>query len=146
MIAAGTSKLREHRIVHTPIAGHLPGLHGVEMSGADGFFRLLAGDAPVFIQRRYRWLNVTLVIRATRLDHRLFSVPDPVKIKSRMRLGKHRRLKLRFLPTPPAVGGHIDLADRARSGPSQAGNLDISLAEHFQSGRGPRNRGFRPPL
>src|ERR1700680_1915915 len=128
MTITGTSRLREHRIVHTPIAGHPPGLHGIVMRGAGGLFRLLAGDAPVFIQLRHRRLNFTLVVRATRLDHRLFSVPSPVKSKPGMRLRKHRRVKLRFLPTPAAVGGYFDLADRAPTGPSQAGNLDISPA------------------
>src|ERR1700686_1326909 len=127
-IITGTSSLREHRIGDAPIAGHFPGLHGIEMRGADGLFRLLAGDAPVFIQLRYRRLNFTMVIRATRLDHRLLSVPSPVKGKPSMRLRKPRRLKLRFLPAPAVVGGNIDLADRAPTGPSQAGNLDISLA------------------
>src|SRR5258708_2574717 len=121
----GTSRLREHRIVHTPVAGHPPRLHGIEMNGAGGFFRLLLGDAPVFKQLRSRRLNFTPFIGATRLDHRLLSVPSPVEIKPGMRLGKHRRLKLRFLPAPAAVGGYIDLADRAPTGPSQAGNLDI---------------------
>src|SRR5271169_2662408 len=99
------------------------------MSGADGLFRLFAGDAPICIQLRYRRLNITLVIRATRLDHRLFSVPSPVKSEPGMRLRKNRCVKLRFLPTPAAVGGYIDFADRAPTGPSQAGNLDISLSE-----------------
>src|ERR1700719_5000731 len=97
-IITGTSSLREHRIGDTPIAGHFPGLHGIEMRGADGFFRLLAADAPVFIQLRYRRLNFTLVIRATRLDHRLLSVPSPVEGEPRMRLREHRRVELRFLP------------------------------------------------
>src|SRR5271169_1479618 len=100
------------------------------MLATDGFFRLLVSDAPVLVQLRYRRLNFTLVIRATRYDHRLFSVPSPVKRKPGMRLRKHRCLKLRFLPSFAAVGGYIDLADRAPTGPSQAGNLDISLAEY----------------
>src|ERR1700680_4886105 len=127
-IITGTSSLREHRIGDAPIAGHFPGLHGIEMRGADGFFRLLAADAPVFIQLRYRRLDFTLVIRATRLDHRLFSVPSPVEVKPGMRLRKHRRLKLRVPPAPAAVSRHIDLADLAPPGPSQASNLDIAPA------------------
>src|ERR1700736_5661623 len=71
---------REHRVAHAPIACHLPGLHGIEMRGADGFRRLLAGDAPVLVQLRHRRLNFTLVVRAARLDHRLLSVPGPVEI------------------------------------------------------------------
>ena len=47
-IITGTSTLCEHRIVYAPIAGHEPGLDGIEMSGAAGFFQL--GDAPVLIQ------------------------------------------------------------------------------------------------
>src|ERR1019366_6153823 len=113
------SRLREHRIVHTPIAGHPPGLHGIEMNGAGGFLRLRLGDTPVLVQLRSRGLNYTPFIRAPRLDHRLLSVPRPVEIKPGMRLRKHRRLKLRFLPAPAAVGGYIDLADRAPTGPSQ---------------------------
>src|ERR1700674_66449 len=103
------------------------------MRGAGGFLRILAGDAPVLIQLRSRRLNFTLVIRATRLDHRLCSVPSPVESKPGMRLRKHRRLKLRFLPTAAAVGGYIDLADRAPTGPSQTGNLDKSPAGYLQS-------------
>src|SRR5215831_19231908 len=142
----GTSSLREHRIGYAPIAGHFPGLHGVVMLAPDWFFRLLVSDAPVLVQLRNRGLNVTLVIRATRHDHRLFSVPSPVKGKPGMRLREHRRLKLRFLPCLATVGGYIDLADRAPAGPGQAGNLDISLAEFFRPGRRPRNHGLRPPL
>src|SRR6267142_4203380 len=127
-IISGTSRLREHRIVHAPIAGHPPGLDGIEMNGADGFFRFLVSDAPVLIQLRARRLNVTSFIRATRHEHRLFSVPSPVKRKPGMRLRVHGRLKLGFLPTLAAVGGHFDLADRAPTGPRQAGNLDISPA------------------
>src|SRR6266853_5119104 len=103
------------------------------MTGAGGFLRILAGDAPVFIQLRSRRLNFTLVIRTTRHEHRLFSIPSPVKSKPGMRLRKHRPLKLRFLPSPAAIGGYIDLADRAPTGPSQASNLDISLAGYRQS-------------
>src|SRR5450631_1952375 len=105
------SRLREHRIVQTPVAGHPPGLHAIEMNGSGRFIRL--GDAPVFIQLRSRRLNYPIFIRATRLDHRLLSVPSPVEIEPGMRLGKHRRLKLRFLPTLAAVGGYIHLADLA---------------------------------
>ena len=47
-IITGTSTLCEHRIMYAPIAGHEPGLDGIEMSGAAGFFQL--GDAPVLIQ------------------------------------------------------------------------------------------------
>src|SRR5262249_46216354 len=101
------------------------------MSGADGFLKILFGDAPVSIQLRSRRLNVSLIISATRHQHRLFSVPCPVKGKPGMRLRKYRRVKLRLLPSPAAVGGYIDLADRAPTGPSQAGNLHISLAEYF---------------
>src|ERR1700730_1852016 len=131
------SRLREHRIVQTPISRHSPGLHAIEMNGAGGLVRL--GDAPVFIQLRPRRLNDTFFILATRLDHRLLSVPSPVEIKPGVRLGKHRRLKLRFLPALAAVGGYIDLGDLAATGPGQAGNLDISRAWYFHSGRRPRN-------
>src|SRR6266436_1591919 len=127
-IITGTSTLTlcEHRIVYAPVAGHEPGLDGIEMSGAAGLFQL--GDAPVFIQLRLRRLNVTLVIRATGHEHRLFSVPTPVKGKPGVRLRMHRGLKLRFLPALAAVGGDFDLTDRASTGPSQASNLDVSPA------------------
>ncbi len=42
------SKLRKHRVMYAPIAGHEPGLDGIEMSGAAGFFQPC--DAPVLIQ------------------------------------------------------------------------------------------------
>src|SRR5439155_1336507 len=96
------------------------------MNGAGGFFRVLFADAPVSIQLRARWLNFTEFICATRQEHRLFSVPSPVKSKPGMRLRMHRCLKLRFLPALAVVGGYFDLADHAPTGPSQAGNLDIS--------------------
>ena len=53
------SRLREHRIVYAPIAGHPPGLHGIGMNGALGFFRLFFADAPVFKHLRARRLNFT---------------------------------------------------------------------------------------
>jgi hypothetical protein len=46
------TRSREHGIDYAPIAGHLPRLHGIEMSGADGFLQILIGDAPVSIQLR----------------------------------------------------------------------------------------------
>src|SRR3984893_10679872 len=101
------------------------------MNGAGRLIHV--GDAPVFKQLRSRRLNFTLVIGATRLNHRLFSVPSPVESKPGMRLRKHRRVKLRFLPGPAAIGGYFDLGDRAPTGPGQAGNLDISLAGYVQS-------------
>src|SRR5262249_48721474 len=104
------------------------------MRGAHGFSRVLGGDAPVFVQLRARRLKVTRVIGGTRHEHRLFSVPIPVKRKAGMRLRKHRPLKLRFLPTAATVGGYFDLADRTPTGPSQAGNLDISPAGQLHSG------------
>ena len=70
--------------------------------------------------------HFTRVVRATRLDHRLLSVPRPVERKPGMRPRKHRGMTLRFLPTPAAVGGHFHLVDHARTGPGQAGNLGIS--------------------
>src|SRR5258708_35629265 len=86
-ITAGTSKLRsEHRIVYAPIASHAPGLHGIEMNGAVGFLRFLAGDAPVTIPLRARRLNFTPFIRAARHEHRLLSFPAPVKLEPRMHL------------------------------------------------------------
>src|SRR5438105_2928112 len=130
-IIADASRLSEHRIVYAPIAGHLPGLDGGEMSGAGGLFRV--GDAPDLIQLRHRRLNVARVIGAPRHDHRFFSVPGPVESKPGMRLRMHRRLKLRFLPDLAAVGGYFDLRDRARTGPGQAGNLDISLPGQLHS-------------
>jgi hypothetical protein len=57
-IIAAASRLREHRIGDAPIAGHLPGLDSIEMSGADGFSRVTIGDAPVSVQFRPRWLKV----------------------------------------------------------------------------------------
>ena len=97
------------------------------MNDADSFFHILVRDAPVLIQLRARRLNITLVIRATRHQHRLFAVPSPVERKPGVRLGMHRRLKLRFLPALAAVGGHVDLGDLTPTGPRQAGDLDISL-------------------
>src|SRR5262245_12869410 len=112
--------------MYAPIAGHEPRLDGIEMRGAAGLFQL--GDAPEFIQLLLRRLDVTLVIRATRHEHRLFSVPSPVERKPGVRLRMHRRLNLRLLPAPAAVGGDFHLADRAAAGPSQTGNLDVSPA------------------
>src|SRR5215831_972385 len=77
-----TIRLSEHRVGNAPIAGYLPGLDGIEMSGAAGFCQVL--DAPVFIQLRLRRLNVTRFIRGTRHDHGLLSIPLPVKIESGM--------------------------------------------------------------
>jgi hypothetical protein len=59
MIVAAASRLGEHRIGYAPVASHLPGLDGIEMSGTDGLSRVLVGDAPVSIQFHPRWLNVT---------------------------------------------------------------------------------------
>src|SRR5262245_4259373 len=132
-IISGRSKLSEHRIVHAPIAGHPPGLDGIEMNGADGLIRVFVRDAPMLIQLRTRRLNVTRLIRGTRHEHRLLSVPSPVKRKPGMRLGMHRRLELRFLPTLAAVGGDFDFGDRATAGPGQPGNLDISRAGNLLS-------------
>src|SRR5258708_39721626 len=132
-IITATSTLCKHRIVYAPIAGHPPGLHGIEMNGAGGFWRFLAVDAPVIIQLRSRRLNFTPFIRATRQEHRLFPVPSPVKSEPGMCLRMHRRLERRFLPARPAVGGYIDLTDLAPTGPSQASNLDISPTGYCQS-------------
>src|ERR1700722_8132410 len=88
--------LREHRVANAPIAGHEPGLDSIEVRGAAGLFQL--GDAPVLVQLRLRRLNVTLVVRATGHQHRLFAVPRPVEREPGMRLRMDRRLKLRFLP------------------------------------------------
>ena len=126
--------LSEHRVVYAPVAGYPPGLHGIEMNGAVGLFGFLVGDAPVLVELCSRRLNFTPFIRGARHDHRLVSVPCPVKRKPGMRLRMHRRLKLRFLPALTAVGGYIDLADLAPAGPSQTGDLDLALAEIFHSG------------
>jgi hypothetical protein len=48
-IIAAASRLREHRIGDAPIAGHLPGLDSIEMSGADGFSQFAIGDPPVSV-------------------------------------------------------------------------------------------------
>src|SRR5262245_66689380 len=78
-IISGTSRLSEHRIVYAPIAGHEPGLDGVEVNGAEGLFRILVSDAPGFVQLRSRRLNVSRFIRGTRHEQPLYSVPIPVK-------------------------------------------------------------------
>src|SRR4029077_15647783 len=127
----GTSSLREHRIGYAPVAGHFPGLHGIVMLATDDFFRVR--DAPVLVQLCYRRLHFTLVIGATRQDHRLFTVPSPVEVKPRMRLRQHWRLKLRFFPGSATVGGYIDLPDCAPAGPGQAGDLHVARAGDFQS-------------
>src|SRR5438552_6166843 len=116
-IITGTSRLREHRFVYAPITVHPSGLEGVDMNGSACFLRSHVGDAPVSIQLRQRRLNLTLIIGAARLEHRLFSVPGPVESKPGMRFRKHRCLKFRFLPAPAAVDRHLDLADRATTGP-----------------------------
>src|SRR2546430_11962638 len=70
------------------------------------FYPLPLHDAlpiSVFRQLRQRRLNLTRFVCAARLDHRLLSVPRPVERKPGMRLRKHRRMTLRFLPTPAAV-------------------------------------------
>src|SRR4030095_2392978 len=113
-----------------PMARDFPGLNGVEMNGARKWilFPIRCIHAPLFRPLRQRRLDLTRVARATRLDHRFLSVPGPVKRKPGMRPRKHRRMTLRFLPTPAAVRGYFHLGDRARAGPRQAGNLDISSA------------------
>src|SRR5262249_58274887 len=93
-IISGTSRLREHRIVYAPIAGHEPGLDGVEVNSAEGLFRILVRDAPVFVQLPARRLNVTRFILGTRHEHRLFSVPTTVKPQPSVLLGTDRPLKL----------------------------------------------------
>src|SRR5437867_7853363 len=117
--------------MYAPIAHHLPRLDGVEVRGAAGFGRV--GNAPLLIQLLHRRLNVTLIIRAPRHEHRLFSVPNPVKSKPGVRLGMHWSLQLRFLPTLAAISGDFNLGDRAATGPSQASNLDISRAKQLHS-------------
>src|SRR5215813_1722550 len=98
------------------------------MNRTGGLVRFLSGNAPVSVQLLPRWLNITLVIRATRHKHRFLAIPRPVKRKPRVRLRMHRGLKLRFLPALAAVGGHVDLADCSPSGPGQTSNLDIPPA------------------
>src|SRR5262245_6696326 len=132
-IITDASRLSEHRIVYAPIAGHAPGLDHVGVNGAGGFFHIRFGDAPVLVQLRLRGLNFTLFIGAARHEHRLFSVPGPVKSKPGMGLRMHRRLQLCFLPALAAVGRYFDLADHAPAGPSQAGDLHVSPAGYVHS-------------
>src|SRR3989304_3352050 len=119
-ISAGKRNLSEQDIGNAPIASDFPGLNGIEMNSAGtwGLLPILYVHAKVLTQLRQRRLHFARFVRATRLDHRLLSVPRPVERKPGMRPRKHRSMKLRLLPTPSAVGGHVDPADRARTGPS----------------------------
>src|SRR5262249_5944827 len=91
--AAGTARIitdarrlsNEHCIVYLPITSHFPGLLTIRMNGALRFFQFLIAEAPVFKQLRACRLNFTQLIRATRLEHRLFAAPSPVKGEPRMR-------------------------------------------------------------
>src|SRR5262245_20487839 len=134
-IIAGRKNLSEQDIGNAPIASDLPWLNRVEMNGAGRwiFFPIRWVHAPVLGQLRQRRLRLTRVVRATRLDHRLLSVPGPVKRKPGMRLRKHRRMTLRFPPTPAAVRGYFYFGDHACAGPRQAGYLDISSGGNMQS-------------
>src|SRR5262249_39932568 len=131
----GRRNLSEQDIGDAPIASDSPGLNGIEMNGAGtwSFFPIRCVHAPVFRQLHQRRLNLTRVVRATRLHDRLLSVPSPVERKPGMPPRKPGRMPLRFLPTPAAARGDFDLGDRARARPRQAGNLDISWAGHVQS-------------
>src|SRR5436305_1809742 len=81
MIIADASRLSEHRIGYAPIASNPPGLDHVGVNGAYRLVPILFGDAPVLVQLELRGLDFTLIIGATRHEHRLFSVPSPVKSK-----------------------------------------------------------------
>src|SRR5215467_12235340 len=127
-ISAGTSSLSEHCIGNAPVLGYLPRLNGVHVNGTWPrlFVPILRLHAPVLGQFSKRRLNVAGLIRSTRHQHRLFTVPGPVIGKAGVRLRMHRILDLRLLPSLAAVGRDVDLADLARPGPGQAGDLDIA--------------------
>src|ERR1700740_2518538 len=97
-IIAGRRNLSEERIGDAPIASDFPRLNRVEMNGTRKWilFPIRWLHAPVLRQFRQRWLNLTRLVRATRLDHRFLSVPGPVERKPGMRLRKHGRMTLRF--------------------------------------------------
>src|SRR5262249_31890904 len=116
------------------------------MNWAACFLRSAVRNAPVFVKLRQRRLNLTSFIGTARLEHRLFSVPNPAESKPGMRLRKHRCLKLCFLPAPAAVGGYVHPADHAPTGPGQAGDLVKSAAGYLESTRWAGNHGFRRHL
>src|SRR5215471_5287871 len=134
-ISTGTSSLSEHCIGNAPILSDVPGLNGVHVNGAWPrlFVPIRRLHAPVLSQFGERRLNVAGLIRSARHQHRLFTVPRPVIGKAGVGFRMHRILDLRLLPGLAAVGRDVDLADLARAGPSEAGDLHIAFA-HFHSG------------
>src|SRR5437667_8213907 len=103
------------------------------------------GAAPVSIQLRERRLNFALIVGATGLQHRLFSVPCPVEIEPGMRHRKHRILDSSFLPGFAAIDGYVYLMDLAPTRPREPGNLVIAGSGQMLSRRGARDYRLRRP-
>src|SRR4030095_9942037 len=105
-------------IVHAPITSDPPRLNAVVQTrhaecGIEGL-------VPVLGDLCSRRLYLTDFVRATRLELGLLSVPIPHIAEPRMFHSIRSPFDLGIVPALAAVGGHLDLLDRAATGPGQA--------------------------
>src|SRR5262245_15810292 len=98
-------------IGHAPIARDFPRLNGVVEAGhAEGFVKRLVPELGDLFSR---WLHLTDVVRAARLDLGLLSVPIPLIPESGVRHARRRSLDLGGVPALAAVRRDLHLLDRA---------------------------------